>query len=84
MTILLKKVSLSILYTIKKQLIPGRIFMSFDLNRIINLLILSILSFIFIIILILILKIADTRNPYMNGININDTYAPYSIWEKAH
>jgi len=57
--------------------------MSFDLNRIINLLILSIMSFIFIIILILILKIADTGNPYMNGTNIDDTYAPYSNWEKA-
>lgn len=58
--------------------------MSLDFNRIMNLLILSILSFIFIIILILILKIADSRNPYMNGININDSYAPYSTWEKAH
>lgn len=57
--------------------------MSFDLNRIMNMLLLSILSLLFMIILILILKIADSRNPYMNGININDTYAPYSTWEKV-
>jgi len=57
--------------------------MSFDLNRIMNLLIISIMSIIFIIILIMVLKIADSGNPYMNGINIKDSYAPYSTWEKA-
>lgn len=58
--------------------------MSFDLNRTLNLIIISIMSLIIIITLIIILKIADSRNPFTKGVNINDTYAPFSSWEKAH
>lgn len=58
--------------------------MSFDLNRILNMLIISIMSLIIIITLIIILKIAGSRNPYQEGVNIHDTYAPFSSWEKAH
>jgi hypothetical protein len=42
------------------------------------------MSLIIIITLIIIIKIADSRNPYSGGVNIHDTYAPFSSWEKAH
>jgi len=58
--------------------------MSFDLNRILNLILITIMSLIIIITLIIILKIADSGNPYSKGVNIYDTYAPFSSWEKVH
>lgn len=58
--------------------------MSFEFNKSLNLIIISIMSLVLIITVILILKIADSRNPYSKGVNIHDTYAPYSSWEKAH
>lgn len=57
--------------------------MYFNYNKLMNIMIVAILSLIVMITLLLFMKIAKNPHPYSEGANINDTYAPYSPWHKA-
>lgn len=57
--------------------------MYLDTNKILNILVIAILSMIVLISLLFFIKISDRSHPYINGTDIKDTYAPYIPWNKA-
>ncbi len=54
-----------------------------DMNKILNMLVIAILSMIVLISLLFFIRVSDKSHPYMNGADIRDTYAPYNPWNKA-
>ncbi len=57
--------------------------MYLDSNKLLNILVVAILSMIVLISLLFFIKISDRSHPYLNGADIKDTYAPYSPWNNA-
>lgn len=57
--------------------------MYFNYNKLLNIMIIAILSLIVMITLLLFMKIAKKPHPYHGGADISDTYAPYNPWSKA-
>jgi len=57
--------------------------MYLNYNKIMNIMIVAILSLLVMITLLLFIKIAKTPHPYNEGADIKDTYAPYNSWSKA-
>lgn len=64
------------------MIIPEGIMYS-DMNKILNILVIAILSMIVLISLLFFIRVSDRSHPYMNGTDIRDTYAPYNPWDKA-
>lgn len=54
-----------------------------DMNKILNILVIAILSMIVLITLLFFIRVSDKAHPYINGVDIRDSYAPYNPWEKA-
>ncbi|HOP64004.1 MAG TPA: hypothetical protein PK358_11980 [Spirochaetota bacterium] len=54
-----------------------------DMNKILNMLVIAILSLIVVITLLFFVKISDKSHPYLEGTDIEDTYAPYFPWNRA-
>jgi len=54
-----------------------------DMNKILNILVIAILSMIVLISLLFFIRVSDKTHPYINGADISDTYAPYNPWNKA-
>lgn len=58
--------------------------MYLNYNKLMNIMIVAILSLIVMITLLIFIKVAKKPHPYNEGVDINDTYAPYVPWNKAH
>jgi len=65
-----------------QTIIPEGIMYS-DMNKILNILVIAILSMIVLISLLFFIRVSDKSHPYMNGVDIRDTYSPYNPWNKA-
>ncbi len=57
--------------------------MYFNYNRLLNIMIVAILSLIIIVTLLFFIKVSKKPHPYKEGVDIFDTYAPYNPWSKA-
>ena len=57
--------------------------MSLERDRLLNVFFIMIMSAVIVTTMLLFIRISDKSHPYIQGFNINDTYAPYSSWEKA-
>jgi len=57
--------------------------MYLESNKILNILVVAILIMIVMISLLFFIKVSDKTHPYINGADINDTYAPYYPWSRA-
>lgn len=57
--------------------------MYFNENKLLNIMIVAILSLMVMITLLFFMKIAKKPHPYSDGADIVDTYAPYNPWNKA-
>ncbi len=57
--------------------------MYLNYNKLLNIMIVAILSLIVMITLLLFMKIAKKQHPFNQGADIVDTYAPYTPWNKA-
>lgn len=55
-----------------------------DMNKILNLLVIAILSMIVLISLLFFIRLSDKSHPYVNGADIRDTYAPYNPWNRVN
>lgn len=56
--------------------------MYFDINKMLNILIIAMLSLVAIITLLFFLKISDKSHPYYQGVDIKDIYQPYQSWSR--
>lgn len=54
-----------------------------DMNKILNILVIAILTMIVLISLLFFIRVSDKSHPYYNGADIRDSYAPYNPWNKA-
>ncbi len=57
--------------------------MYLNYNKLLNIMIVAILSLIVMITLLLFMKAVKKPHPYNEGADIEDTYAPYNSWNKA-
>ena len=57
--------------------------MYINYNKMLNFMIIAILSLIIIIMFLFFIKTSKKPHPYNEGANIFDTYAPYNPWSKA-
>jgi len=60
----------------------GQMYLNY--NKLMNVLIISIISLMVLITLLLFTKISKKPHPYYDGADIRNSYAPYTPWEKAH
>lgn len=58
--------------------------MDFNISKTLNILIVAALTLVILIVLVFFAKITDTSNPYRKTADMEDTYAPYQPWDKAH
>ncbi|HOK02431.1 MAG TPA: hypothetical protein PKX79_07750 [Spirochaetota bacterium] len=54
--------------------------MTINLNKIINIMIIAILTLIVIIYILFFIKISSASHPYLKGVDIEKNY-PYSRWQ---
>ena len=57
--------------------------MYLNYNKLLNVMIIAILSLLVMITLLFFIKISKKPHPYNGGVDIFDTYAPYNPWSKA-
>ena len=57
--------------------------MYLNYNKLLNIMIVAILSLLVMITLLLFTKVAKKPHTYNDGADIIDTYAPYNPWNKA-
>jgi hypothetical protein len=57
--------------------------MYLNYNKLLNILIVAILSLIVMITLLLFMKIAKKPHLFHDGADIEDTYTPYNSWRKV-
>jgi len=57
--------------------------MYLNYNKLLNVMIIAILSLIVIIMLLFFIKTSNKPHPYKEGVDIFDTYAPYIPWSRA-
>jgi len=57
--------------------------MYLNYNKLLNIMIVAILSLIVMVTLLLFMKVAKRPHPYHEGADMTDTYAPYNPWTRA-
>ncbi len=57
--------------------------MYLNYNKLLNIMIVAILSLIVVITLLLFMKVSKQPHPFNDGADIEDTYTPYNAWSKA-
>jgi len=57
--------------------------MYLNYNKLLNIMIVAILSLIVMTTLLFFMKFAKKPHPYNEGVDIIDSYAPYNSWSKA-
>ncbi len=57
--------------------------MYINYNRLQNIMIFAIISLVVMITLLIFIKIAKKPHPYNDGVDMSDTYSPYSPWSRA-
>lgn len=63
-----------------KSAVKQEVFMHFDTDRIINILIVAALALVILIFLVFFARITDTSNPYRKAADMDDTYSPWQPW----